>query len=53
MNEKIQNPEDRVAIRDMIKDGVTPLKDDQVFTPDELDKLYAKDDPDEPWWSKY
>jgi hypothetical protein len=49
----------------MIEDGVTPLKENQVFTPEELDELYAKDnqeeldelyaknDPDEPWWSKY
>lgn len=49
MNEKIQTPEDRAAIRDMI----TPLKENQVFTQEELDELYAKDDPDEPYWSKY
>ena len=53
MNEKIQNPEDRAAIRDMIEDGITPLKENQVFTQEELDELYSKDDPDEPWWSKY
>lgn len=53
MNEKIQNPEDRAAIRDMIEDGITPLKENQVFTQEELDELYAKDDPDEPYWSKY
>lgn len=50
MNEKIQNPEDRAA---MIEDGITPLKENQVFTQEELDELYAKDDPDEPYWSKY
>ena len=53
MNEKIETPEDRTAIRDMIKDGITPLRESQVFTPEELDELYAKDDPDEPYWSKY
>jgi hypothetical protein len=53
MNEKIKTSEDRAAIRDMIEDGVTPLKGNQVFTPEELDELYAKNDPDEPWWSKY
>lgn len=53
MNEKIKTPEDRAAIRDMIEDGVTPLKENQVFTQEELDDLYSKDDPDEPYWSKY
>lgn len=53
MNEKIKKLEDRAAIRDMIEDGITPLKETQVFTQEELDELYEKDDPDEPWWSKY
>ena len=53
MNGKIKNSEDRAAIRDIIKDGITPLKENQVFTQEELDDLYAKDDPEEPYWSKY
>ena len=51
MNEKIQNSEDRAAIRDMIKDGITPLKDSQVFTQEELDELYSYD-KEEPWWNR-
>lgn len=43
----------RIARFDMEKDGITPLEEQQVFTPEELDNLYAKDDPDEPWWNKY
>lgn len=52
MNKKTETSEN-CAIRDMIEDGVIPLKENQVFTPEELEDLYAKDDPDEPWWSKY
>lgn len=51
MNEKIQNPEDRAAIRDMIEDGITPLKENQVFTQEELDELYSYD-KEEPWWNR-
>lgn len=51
MNEKIKTPEDRAAIRDMIEDGVTPLKESQVFTQEELDELYAYD-KEEPWWNR-
>lgn len=42
----------RVARFDMQKEGIVPLKEEQVFTEEELDELYAKDDPDEPWWNK-
>ena len=37
----------------MKQSGIEPLNESQVFTPEELDDLYAKDDPDEPWWNKY
>ena len=43
----------RIARFDMEKDGITLLEEKQVFTPEELDELYAKDDSDEPWWNKY
>lgn len=43
----------KVARFDMKQSGIDPLNESQVFTPEELDDLYAKDDPDEPWWNKY
>ena len=41
----------RVARYDMEKDGITPLEEKEVFTPEELDELYAYD-KDEPWWNR-
>jgi hypothetical protein len=43
----------KVARFDMQKEGTKLLSEDQVFTQEELDGLYAKDDPDEPYWCKY
>lgn len=43
----------KVARFDMQKEGTKLLSEDQVFTQEELDELYAKDDPDEPYWCKY
>lgn len=42
------NQETRIARFDKEKTGINPK---QVFTPEELDELYAHD-PDEPWWNR-
>ena len=41
----------KVARFDMQKEGITPLEEKQVFTPEELDELYAYD-KNEPWWNR-
>jgi len=40
------------AETDMQQEGVKLLSENQVFTQEELDELYAKDDPNEPWWQR-
>jgi hypothetical protein len=41
----------RVARFDMQKEGTKLLSEDQVFTQEELDELYAHD-KNEPWWNR-
>lgn len=42
----------RIARFDMEKDGITPLEENQVFTPEELDELYRFDPDQEPYWNR-
>jgi hypothetical protein len=42
----------RVARFDMEKAGITPLEENQVFTPEELDELYRFDPENEPYWNR-
>ena len=41
----------KVARFDMQKEGTKLLSEDQVFTQEELDELYAHD-RNEPWWNR-
>lgn len=41
----------RVARYDMKQEGITLLKESQVFTEEELDELYSYDE-NEPWWNR-
>lgn len=42
----------RVARFDMREEGITPLKEEQVFTEEELDELYRFDPDQEPYWNR-
>lgn len=41
----------KAAMEDMQKEGTKLLSEDQVFTQEELDELYAHD-RNEPWWNR-